>query len=142
MNRTRFILLTSLAIVVIVAVGMAYYYLNQAKPGFPGATISYNNSQLQSAATSGKPTLIYFSTLDCPACLMEDRAMDTLLSDYNSTVNFVFMRLSSSNGRLFQDWSILVVPTLVLADDNGIIMKRYDGYVGESNLRSDLLGLL
>jgi thiol-disulfide isomerase/thioredoxin len=142
LNRTRFILLASLAIVVVVAAGIVYYYLDQAKPGFPGASISYNDSQLQSAAVSGKPTLIYFSTLDCPACLMEDRAMDALLPDYNSTVNFVFMRLSSSNGRLFQDWSVLVVPTLVLANDNGIITKRYDGYVGESDLRSDLQGLL
>ena len=137
MNRNRFVLLAVLAVVVVAVVGTAYYYLNQARPGFPGASISYNDPQLQDAVANGKPTLIYFSTLDCPVCLMEDRAMDSLLPDYNSTVNFVFIKLSSSNGRLFQDWSVLVVPTLVLADNDGIITKRYDGYVGESDLRTD-----
>jgi hypothetical protein len=73
---------------------------------------------------------------------MEDRVMDSLLSDYNFTVNFIFMKLSSNNGKLFQDWSILVVPTLLLANDEGIIEKRYDGYAGESDLRTDLQRLL
>ena len=142
MNRTRVFLAVAVAVALVAAAGISYYYLNLARPGFPGASINYNDSQLQSAAASGRPTLIYFSTLDCPVCLMEDRAMDALLPDYNSTVNFIFMRLSSSNGRLFQDWSVLVVPTIVLANDDGIITKRYDGYVGESDLRTDLLGLL
>jgi len=123
-------------------VAASYYSLNLARPGFPGASISYNDTQLQAAAGNGKPTLIYFSTQDCPACLMEDRVMDALLADYNSTVNFIFMRLSSSNGHLFQDWSVLVVPTLVLAEGDGVISKRYDGYVGESDLRNDLQRLL
>lgn len=68
--------------------------------------------------------------------------MDALLPDYNNTVNFVFMRLSPSNANLFQDWSVLVVPTLVLADEEGIISKRYDGYASEGNLRTDLQRLL
>lgn len=142
LSRKQKLVLLAAAVVVIAAVGVSYYYLNQAKPGFPGASITYNDSQLQGAVASGKPTLIYFSTLNCPACLMEDRVVDALLPDYNSTVNFVFMRLSPSNGRLFEDWSVLVVPTLVLADDKGIIAKRYDGYVGEGDLRNDLQRLL
>jgi thiol-disulfide isomerase/thioredoxin len=142
LNRTRVFLAIAVAVAVVATAGISCYYLNLARPGFPGASINYNDSQLQGAAASGKPTLIYFSTLDCPACLMEDRAMDALLPDYNSTVNFVFMRLSSSNGMLFQDLSVLVVPTIMLADDQGIITKRYDGYAGESDLRSDLQRLL
>jgi thiol-disulfide isomerase/thioredoxin len=141
-KQARLILVVVVAAALIVVAGVSHYYLNLARPGFPGASISYNDSQLQAAAANGKPTLIYFSTLDCPACLMEDRVMDALLPDYNATVNFVFMRLSSSNGRLFQDWSVLVVPTLVLADGDGIIAKRYNGYAGESDLRTDLQRLL
>lgn len=142
MKQARLLLVVAVAVALLAAAGASYYYLNLARPGFPGATIDYNNSQLQAAFESGKPTLVYFSTQDCPACVMEDRVMDALLPDYNSTVNFVFMRLSSSNGRLFQDWSVLVVPTLVLADDGGVIWKRYDGFAGEGDLRNDLQGLL
>ena len=142
MKQARPLLVVAVVIALAAVVAASYYYLNLARPGFPGASISYNDTQLQAAAGNGKPTLIYFSTQDCPACLMEDRVMDALLPDYNSTVNFIFMRLSSSNGNLFQDWSVLVVPTLVLAGGDGVISKRYDGYVGESNLRNDLQRLL
>lgn len=142
MKHARLLLVVAVVIALVAVVGISYYYLNLARPGFPGASIIYNNSQLQAAAGNGKPTLIYFSTLDCPTCLIEDRVMDALLPDFNSTVNFVFMRLSSSNGNLFQDWSVLVVPTLVLADGDGIISKRYDGYASEDNLRTDLQRLL
>lgn len=138
MDRKRIILLAAVAAAALALSAASYWYANQLRPGFPGASISYNDPKLQSAVTSGKPTLIYFSTLDCPVCLMEDRVIDALLPDFNATVNFVFMRLSPSNGRLFQDWSVLVVPTLVLADRDGIIAKRYDGYAGEENLRKDL----
>jgi thiol-disulfide isomerase/thioredoxin len=136
------ILVVAVVVALVAVAWGSYYYLNLARPGFPGSSISYNDSQLQAAAENGKPTLIYFSTQDCPTCLMEDRVMDALFPDYNGTVNFVYMRLSSSNGKLFQDWSVLVVPTVVLADGDGIISKRYDGYASESNLRTDLQGLL
>jgi thiol-disulfide isomerase/thioredoxin len=141
-RQARLVLALAAVVALVALVGASYYYLNLAKPGFPGASISYNNTQIQAAVGNGKPTLIYFSTLDCPACLMEDRVMDALLPDYNGTVNFIFMRLSSSNANVFQDWSVLVVPTLVLADEDGVITKRYDGFAGESNLRTDLEGLL
>jgi len=141
-KQVRPLLVVAVVIALAAVVAASYYYLNLARPGFPGASISYNDTQLQAAAGNGKPTLIYFSTQDCPACLMEDSVMGALLPDYNSTVNFIFMRLSSSNGNLFQDWSVLVVPTLVLADGDGLIAKRYDGYVGESDLRNDLQRLL
>ncbi len=135
-------LVLAVAAMVVIAIGLVYNYTNKPAPGFPGSSISYNDSRLQAAASSGKPTLIYFSTLDCPVCLMEDRVMDALLPDYNLTVNFIFMKFSASTGRLFQDWSVLVVPTLLIADDSGVIEKRYDGYAGESDLRSDLQRLL
>lgn len=142
MKQARLLLVAAVAVALVAVAGASYYYLNLAKAGFPGASISYNNSQLQAVAGNGKPTLVYFSTQDCPTCLMEDRVMDALLPDYNNTVNFVFMRLSPSNANLFQDWSVLVVPTLVLADEEGIISKRYDGYASEGNLRTDLQRLL
>jgi len=141
-GRARLLLLVAVAVALVAVAGVSFYYLSQPRAGFPGASIGYGDPQLQSSAKSGKPTLVYFSTLDCPACLMEDRVMDAIVPDFNTTVNFVFMRLSSSNGALFQDWSVLVVPTLVLADKDGIIWERHDGYVGESDLRTDLQRLL
>ena len=75
MKQARSLLVVVVVIALVAVVAASYYYLNLARPGFPGASISYNDTQLQAAAGNGKPTLIYFSTLDCPACLMEDRVM-------------------------------------------------------------------
>ena len=64
----RLILVAIVAFIVFIAASA--FYLAQPNPGFPGSGIITNHPQLEYAASSGKPTLIYFSTLNCPLAFL------------------------------------------------------------------------
>ena len=137
MNKRILILPVVLIIAIVIVAAIAY--LSQPKAGFPGTSISSEYPLLAEAASSSKPTMIYFSTINCPTCLLEDGVIDYVLPSYNSTHNFVFLKLGSEVVNVFKEWSIMEVPTLIFADKTGTIVKRFDGqYLSESVLRAEL----
>jgi thiol-disulfide isomerase/thioredoxin len=114
-------------------------YLSLPRDGFPGTKMIVNHPQLAASAANGRPTMIYFSTVDCPACIMEDMVLEDLIPFYNGTHNFVLLKFDQNLSGVFQDWSVIKVPTLIFADRSGTIKERLDGqYLAEDALREKL----
>ncbi len=135
------LILLPVAIIGIIVIGVVVVYLGQPKVGFPGTSINANSDYepLTEAAMSGKPTVIYFSTDNCPTCSLQDNVFDEIIPIYNATYNFIFLKLSIDDANIFKEWSILEVPTLVFADRSGKIVERFDGqFLSSSSLMNEL----
>ncbi|MBC7113815.1 MAG: thioredoxin family protein [Candidatus Methanomethyliales bacterium] len=126
-----------IASVVVLAAGMAYYTM--PKSGFPNTKVIVDHPEIREALDEKRPLMIYFSSIGCPTCLMQDRVISAVYPNYESRVKFVYILLSNSTERIFQDWSVIKVPTLIFADREGNIISRFDGrYLDEASLRSEL----
>ena len=83
--------------------------------------------------------MVYFSTINCPICLLEEGVIWEIQPSFNSTHNFVVLKLGPEVVNVFKEWSVMEVPTLIFADRTGTIVKRFDGqYLSESTLRAEL----
>ncbi len=114
----------------------------KVNPGFPGSRLIADNEQLIAAASSGKPILVYFSSDACPTCLVEDGELAAVLPQYSSSIVFVSIKYGDSTAEVFQDWSVISVPTIVLVDRYGMVTKRTDGYFVSRDALEQDLGLL
>uniref|UniRef100_A0A7C3J521 Thioredoxin n=1 Tax=Candidatus Methanomethylicus mesodigestus TaxID=1867258 RepID=A0A7C3J521_9CREN len=134
--------LALVAVVLLGAVVGAYSYYSIPREGFPGRQVINDHPLIEGALSNGKPILIYFSTMGCPTCLMQDGVMAKIRSNYNDTANIIFFKYDEGLGKVFQDWSIVKVPTIVLASSNGTVAIRHEGgYVAEDDLINELMGL-
>ncbi|MBC7120351.1 MAG: thioredoxin family protein [Candidatus Methanosuratus sp.] len=109
------------------------------RPGFPGNEAILDHPQLNASVSSGKGTVVYFSAPDCPTCMLQDRDMDAVYSEYAQHVNFVYLKHSQELARVFEEWSVIKVPTSVFIDKDGIVVSRYDGtYLDIEEIRKEI----
>ncbi len=101
--------------------------LSSPQDGFPGTAMIMDHPSLVAAFQSGKSTLIFFSTITCPTCVIQEQALEEVLPEYNSSVNYIHLILTTEIQQVFVDWSVLKVPTTVFVGKDGIIYQRYDG---------------
>ncbi len=95
--------------------------------GFPGTAMITDHPALVEAYQSGKPTLILFTTITCPVCVMQERALEEVLPDYNGSVNYIHLMYASGIEQIFIDWTIIKTPVSVFVGKDGTIYQRYDG---------------
>lgn len=140
-SKVRKSVSTSLALVIItslllLAVAMVYY--STPKSGFPGTKAIADRPEIQEAIEDKMPIMVYFSSAGCPTCLMQDRAISAVFPKYESVVKFAYIMLDNSTEKVFEEWSVVKVPTIVFVDRNGIIVSRFDGrYLDEEALRTE-----
>ncbi|MCX8182144.1 MAG: thioredoxin family protein [Candidatus Methanomethyliaceae archaeon] len=124
-------------VVFVLTIGTVYYIL--PKSGFPGTKVIADHPEIIKALEEKRPLMIYFSSLGCPTCLMQDRVLSTVYPKYGTDVEFVYILLSNSTEKIFEDWSVIKVPTLIFADREGNVVSRFDGrYLDEGSLRAEL----
>lgn len=117
--------------------GIVYYAL--PKSGFPGTKVIGDHPEIIEALEKKRPLMIYFSSIGCPTCLMQDRVISAVYPKYEGDVKFVYILLSNSTEKIFEDWSVIKVPTLIFADKSGNVVSRFDGrYLDEEALRTEL----
>jgi thioredoxin-related protein len=133
----RRVLILMMVLVLVLVAGMIHYTL--PKSGFPNTKVIADHPEIIEALEEKRPLMIYFSSIGCPTCLMQDRVISSVYPNYETHVKFVYILLSSSTEKVFQDWSVIKVPTLIFADKEGNIVSRFDGrYLDEGSLRSEL----
>ncbi|MEM3366137.1 MAG: thioredoxin family protein [Candidatus Methanomethyliaceae archaeon] len=133
--RQAVILVTIL--VLVLTVGTFYYAL--PKSGFPGTKAIGDHPEIIEALDKKRPLMIYFSSIGCPTCLMQDRVISAIYPKYEEDVEFVYILLSNSTEKIFEDWSVIKVPTLIFVDKEGNVVSRFDGrYLDEGALRTEL----
>lgn len=130
------------AVLALGALAGAFAYYSMPREGFPGQPVINDHILIGSALSNGRPILIYFSTLGCPTCLMQDGVMSKIRADYSETISIIFFKYSAELEKVFKDWSIVQVPTIVLANSNGTVVIRHEGgFVSEEDLALELMGL-
>lgn len=127
------------AVLGLALVAIAVTAFSAPGPGFPGAKAILDHPQINEAVSSGRGTVAYFSAPNCPACMLQDRSMDALYSEYSQQVNFVYFKNSKELAGVFEDWSVFKVPTLVFINKDGIVVSRYDGaYLNFESLEKEV----
>ena len=133
--RRAVVLMTIFVSVLIISI----VYYNIPKSGFPGTKVIGDHPEIIEALEKKSPLMIYFSSIGCPTCLMQDRVISSIYPKYELYVKFVYILLSSSTEKIFEDWSVIKVPTLIFADKDGNVVSRFDGrYLDEKSLMAEL----
>lgn len=118
--------IAALAVIAVTSASL-WIILSSPEDGFPGTPMIMDHPSLVAAYQSGKPTLIFFSTITCPTCVVQEQALEEVLPGYASSINYVHLMLTSELQQVFVDWSVLKVPTTVFVGKDGVIYQRYDG---------------
>ncbi|MGC8936388.1 MAG: thioredoxin family protein [Candidatus Methanomethylicaceae archaeon] len=131
--------LALLIIIFLLLLAAAMVYYATPKSGFPGTKAIADRPEIQRAIENKMPIMVYFSSAGCPTCLMQDRAISAVFPKYESVVEFAYILLENSTEKVFEEWSVVKVPTIVFVDRNGVIVSRFDGrYLDEEALRTEL----
>lgn len=121
-SRTAVIFTITFGILLIVGV----FYYTSPKAGFPGTKVINDHPEIQEGLEEMRPLIIYFSSIGCPTCLMQDRVISAVYPEYAMDVKFIYVLFTNSMEKVFEDWSVVRVPTLIFADREGKIVSRFD----------------
>ncbi len=139
MKRARVLVVIAAVAAVAVASVALWSFLSVPQEGFPGTKMIMDHPALTEAYQNGKPTLILFSTITCPTCVVQEEALLEALQDYNGSVNYVHLTYATGIEQVFADWTVLKTPTLVFVDRDRMIRYRSDGlYVSADAVRQIL----
>ncbi|MDI9609301.1 MAG: thioredoxin domain-containing protein [Candidatus Verstraetearchaeota archaeon] len=137
--KKRQVIILATAALVFSLVAAASAALLTPRPGFPGTKAILDHPLINESVVSRKGTVIYFSASSCPACMLQDVSMDAAYSEYSQQVNFVYLRYSQELAGVFQDWSVIKVPTSIFIDKDGIVVSRHDGtYLDAEDLKKEI----
>ncbi len=132
------VVIAAVAAVAVASVAL-WSFLSVPQEGFPGTQMIMDHPALTEAYQNGKPTLILFSTITCPTCVVQEEALLEALQDYNGSVNYVHLMYATGIEQVFVDWTVLKTPTLVFVDRDRMIRYRSDGvYVSADAVRQML----
>lgn len=126
----------------IFVVGLLMVYLEYPKRGFPGSSAIIDHPEIETALVEGKPIMIYFSSIGCPTCMMQDKVISSVYPQFEEHVKFVYLLLSNSTSKVFEEWSVFKVPTIIIVDSKGKVVSRHDGiFVNEDVMKKELSDL-
>jgi thiol-disulfide isomerase/thioredoxin len=109
------------------------------RQGFPGTKAILDHAQINESVSSGKGTVLYFSAPNCAVCMFQDVSMDAAYSEYNQQVNFIYFKYSPALEGVFEDWSVIKVPTLVFINKEGVVVSRHNGnYLNVEELKKEI----
>jgi thiol-disulfide isomerase/thioredoxin len=139
LKRARVLAVIAAVAAVAVASVALWSFLSVPQEGFPGTQMIMDHPALTDACQNGKPTLILFSTITCPTCVVQEEALLEAMQDYNGSVNYVHLTYATGIEQVFADWTVLKAPTLVFVDKDRMIRYRSDGlYVSADAVRQIL----
>ncbi|MGQ9759153.1 MAG: hypothetical protein ACUVQ5_01065 [Candidatus Methanomethylicaceae archaeon] len=77
--------IAALLILSIIAAVLVMAYIELPKRGFPGSSAIIDHPEIDAALKEGKPIMIYFSSIGCPACMMQDRVISSVYPQFEGT---------------------------------------------------------
>lgn len=80
----------------------------------------------QSEAVNGQPTLIFFTSEQCPPCREMDPVYDELSDEYGDKVKFLKVDVYEDSQKAYQ-YGIQYTPTVIIADSDGNITANLIG---------------
>jgi thioredoxin-like negative regulator of GroEL len=95
------------------------------------------NDQTVGASPVGTPRVIAFSGPGCAACRTQRRILDSVVADWNGTVDVAYVD-AVAESELAHRFGVMVVPTTVVAAPDGRIVGINGGLVDADRLRAQL----
>lgn len=80
-----------------------------------------------------KPTLILFTTINCPHCRTMEKILNTL-----KTEEFVILKITSESKRLIKNYKIRAFPTLLTFDKNKNPKERIIGLNTDESIKESI----
>lgn len=92
-------------------------------------------------ATSAKPKVLKFSSPMCSDCKKIQTEMVKVVPDYKDAVTFEEINVtdgSKESVASVKDYRVTVVPTLIFIAKDGNIVRKVEGFLTESEIRTHL----
>lgn len=119
-------------ILIIFILPLALYYFLKAP--------SVDNSTMAFAGKNMPMVMKFYSTM-CYDCKKLAGEMDPLIQEYNGQIVFESINISIRTQRvnqLMRRYNVNVVPTLIFIDKKGNFVRKTEGYMTKSQLKSYL----
>jgi len=125
-----------ITILVIFILPIALYFFFKV-PSESNISVAYDGAN--------KPKVLQFSSAMCYDCKRLEKEITLLRQEYSSKIIFRKYNASTRTSQvneLISKYNINVVPTLIFLDKNGNFVRKTEGYVTQSQLRSYLNQLI
>ena len=89
------------------------------------------------ASNSNLPSIVTFSSSMCLDCQKLKKVLVDVEKEYNNRVNFISVDASSNNKVVkekIKKHKVVLVPTMIFLDINGIEKKKIEGYIPKEEL--------
>lgn len=101
------------------------------------------NSQttIAMAKQGNKPGILIFTSSMCMDCQKMKSVIKEVEGSYNDKINFIYINATENNKKIqdnVKKYHVVLVPTLVFVDENGIQKNKIEGAVSKEELISEI----
>jgi thioredoxin-related protein len=91
------------------------------------------------------PSLLVFSSTMCMDCQKIKGVIQDVKQEYSNKINIVEINALDNNKKVkeqIQKYNVVLVPTLIFTDNQGMQTKKIEGYVPKSDLVKEIEALI
>jgi len=128
-----------------VPIGVFAWLESNSNQSVAKETKPVNNKPVQTDAkqlqTNAKPRVLKFSSPMCSDCKKVQTELVGVIPDYKDAVTFEEINVtdgSKESAAAVKDYKVTVVPTLIFVSKDGKIVKRTEGFLTQSEIRTHL----
>ena len=108
-------------------------------PIFGYYILSHKGVSNMSSANGNSPKLIKFTSSMCGECKRVEPVVQNVVTKYQDSIHYIVIPVQINNKYnrdMISKYKVTLVPTIVILDRNGNIIKRIEGYVDENTLET------
>lgn len=93
------------------------------------------------AKQGNSPSLLIFTSTMCMDCRKMKEVIKEVEGSYNDKINFIQINATDNNKKVqdnIKKYHVVLVPTLVFVDENGIQKNKIEGYLPKEELINEI----
>lgn len=106
--------------------------------------LTLSNSSTAKTSIEGKPQVIKYTSQMCMDCQTMNKIFKNIFPKYKDRIILTEIQVqdkNSFNDEMIKRHNVTLVPTIILIDSNGKIVKRIEGAIPENEMDECLEGL-
>jgi thioredoxin-related protein len=106
---------------------------------------STNSKTVTAMTDKNNPSLLVFSSTMCMDCQKIKGVIQDVKQEYSNKINIVEINALDNNKKVkeqIQKYNVVLVPTLIFTDNQGMQTKKIEGYVPKSDLVKEIEALI
>ena len=108
-------------------------------PIFGYYMLSQRSTSNVSSANGSCPKLIKFTSNMCGECKRVEPVVQEAVTKYQDTIQYIVIPVQINNKynqEMISKYKVTLVPTIIILDKNGNLVKRIEGYVDAKTLEN------